>query len=805
MRGAVAVVAAVAVVGLPVPARAATPVKLMIVGDSISQGSAGDFTWRYRLWKHLSPRVPGVDFVGPRTDLFDNVANVQGSQAYADPSFDRDHDAIWGRTLSAAADTIQNEATAYTPDVMLVLLGINDLVFLTSPADTETNLRRFIANARAGQPGVKFVLGRVLPKRGGASGAQIADYNTRIATVAAQLSTSGSPIAVADTDSGYDPVADSWDGTHPNAMGEQKIAAAFADRLASAFGIGAPYPRPLPSVPLGPQTAPVLSAGPGDGQASLSWTLSPGATGYYVWTRNVTAGESMHRLPYPLPASPWTAGLLVNGATYQFQLQTTKGDNTGVYSNTVTVTPTVPPPAGPTDLVAASGDGEATLSWTPTAHSTGAYVWMRNVTAGESMHRLPYPVSPPWTAGLLVNGASYQFQVQAVSGLVVGGMSNTASVRPAGPTPRAATDLTVSSGDGQAVLRWTPAANSTGAYVWMRNVTAGESFHRLPYPVSPPWTAGLLVNGASYEFEVQSVNGLIDGGVSAAASVVPWGPIPAPPQNLVATAGDATVSLSWSATAHSTGYYIWVLDWPFNGGFHRLPYPVAGTSFTYAPATNGHRYWFILQPVNGLEEADCVPLSIGHATGCSNQGTALPDAPWVNLGLGSWVHQQEQSTWCGPGAMQATLSAHGIFATQSTLADQSSTGALGTMPWNIPDVLNGYLGAGRYKYAVDPANTSLFYAVMHSVDGNLGPLMLLVHSSQVPWGGGPFLEAHYLVVVGYKYDDYLGGGPMLRIWDTADAAYHEMYANDWSGMEYGSSFFGQWVAGWVITPAGSGL
>src|SRR5262245_36097935 len=68
-----AVTTALVVSGAPRPATAAaTTTKVMIVGDSISQGSAGDFTWRYRLWKHLAPRVTGLDFVGPRTDLFDN-------------------------------------------------------------------------------------------------------------------------------------------------------------------------------------------------------------------------------------------------------------------------------------------------------------------------------------------------------------------------------------------------------------------------------------------------------------------------------------------------------------------------------------------------------------------------------------------------------------------------------------------------------------------------------------------------------------------------------------------------------------
>ena len=72
------------------------PVRILIVGDSITQGSAGDWTWRYRLWQHLTEHGVSVDFVGPRDDLWDNVTSQFGSQAYVDPAFDQDHAARWG-------------------------------------------------------------------------------------------------------------------------------------------------------------------------------------------------------------------------------------------------------------------------------------------------------------------------------------------------------------------------------------------------------------------------------------------------------------------------------------------------------------------------------------------------------------------------------------------------------------------------------------------------------------------------------------------------------------------------------------
>lgn len=39
--------------------------KMMIVGDSISQGMEGDWTWRYRLWDWLDSQSVDFEFVGP--------------------------------------------------------------------------------------------------------------------------------------------------------------------------------------------------------------------------------------------------------------------------------------------------------------------------------------------------------------------------------------------------------------------------------------------------------------------------------------------------------------------------------------------------------------------------------------------------------------------------------------------------------------------------------------------------------------------------------------------------------------------
>ena len=131
--------------------------KVMVVGDSISQGSSGDYTWRYRLYKHLVSDGLSPQMAGPYNWLFNNVTSVQGDCSYADPVFENAHDAVWGQMLATAMTTIQNQVATYQPGYLLVLIGINDLAFGTSDVPgTEAHLKTFISNAQAANPNIKI-------------------------------------------------------------------------------------------------------------------------------------------------------------------------------------------------------------------------------------------------------------------------------------------------------------------------------------------------------------------------------------------------------------------------------------------------------------------------------------------------------------------------------------------------------------------------------------------------------------------------------------------------------------------------
>ncbi|GAA2270725.1 hypothetical protein GCM10010145_01480 [Streptomyces ruber] len=220
--------------------------RFMPVGDSTTIGSAGDHTWRYRVWQHLRDTYGGpFRIVGPRETLYDKAADAPVSYDYADPDFPRAHLAGWGEGWCHMAPLIADAVRSCRADVLLVSLGLIDLGFYTDAEQTAENVRAFVANAREANPRIHMVLLPVTPNvratTDAAFAAEVARFNELLAKAAADLDEPRSPLLLASPDPAYDIHHDTYDGTHPNANGEHRIAAAFAEAMYQAWGLGEPY------------------------------------------------------------------------------------------------------------------------------------------------------------------------------------------------------------------------------------------------------------------------------------------------------------------------------------------------------------------------------------------------------------------------------------------------------------------------------------------------------------------------------------------------------------------------------------
>lgn len=216
------------------PASAAAT-KIMFLGDSIT-GNPG--CWRALLWTRLqNSGFTNIDFVG-----------TQPPQGCAIP-YDGDSEGHGGILATNMAD--QNQLppwlTANTPDIVVMLLGTNDVWSAKAPSVILTAFGKLVDQMRASNPNVKIIVGQILPMN--PSGCSTCyqgaiDFNATIPGWASSKTTAQSPIIVVDQWTGFNTATDTGDGVHPNDAGNQKISDKWYPALSGLLSPGGITPTP---------------------------------------------------------------------------------------------------------------------------------------------------------------------------------------------------------------------------------------------------------------------------------------------------------------------------------------------------------------------------------------------------------------------------------------------------------------------------------------------------------------------------------------------------------------------------------
>jgi lysophospholipase L1-like esterase len=204
----------------------------MPLGDSITQGNTRVNSYRRSLWQLFANAGLRADFVGSETD------NHEGRPP--DPDFDLDHEGHWGWRADEIDAQIDAWARAHRPDLVLVHLGTNDVFDGEDNASTIVELRAIVSKLRAVNPRVSVLLAQIISVTPAAPNRQILDLNRRIRDLGPLLTTPESPVVIVDQHTGFDAERDTFDGVHPNAEGEAKMAAAWfaACRALAARSLG---------------------------------------------------------------------------------------------------------------------------------------------------------------------------------------------------------------------------------------------------------------------------------------------------------------------------------------------------------------------------------------------------------------------------------------------------------------------------------------------------------------------------------------------------------------------------------------
>ncbi|WP_326551857.1 GDSL-type esterase/lipase family protein [Micromonospora sp. NBC_01813] len=320
---AAVLVAATLVVGNSVHAQSTTPVRVMPLGDSITDGFNVPGGYRIGLWQNFLSGGQNVDFVG--------------SQSNGPASLgDRDHQGHSGWRIDQLDANINNWIRTYTPRTVLLHIGTNDITQNRDLPNAPNRLAGLIDKILAIAPNTYIFVATIIPA--GFSDAQIRSYNAAIPQIVQSRANAGRNVFLVDMYAALT-TADLADGVHPNATGYGKMATAWYNALVrtpgSLLGGGgnpAPTSTPGPTVtpsPTGtPNTSPspttpppVTTPPPGGGGCTAAVTLNQW-NGGFVATVRVTAGSA--------GTNSWTVGMtLPGGATVTNAWNADRSGNSG--------------------------------------------------------------------------------------------------------------------------------------------------------------------------------------------------------------------------------------------------------------------------------------------------------------------------------------------------------------------------------------------------------------------------------------------------------------------------------------------
>ena len=323
-------------------------VKIAPMGDSVTRGGleadSPYASYRYYLWTMLRNGGYDVDFVGSTTDP--NFQNFM---------FDQDHDGYSGYTTGQLADDMERILLSYSPDIVLLYIGTNDVLHPVPVTERIANVDRIVSSLRQKNPNVRIILALISPTadtfRNTNNG--LDEYNSQLLSYAQRTTSIASPIVIVDMNTAWSPTMFSQeDGVHPNTEGDIQLAQRWANALISTGMITTTVPTqpPAPSPPApviiptaAPTTAPtpVITAAPTPVPSSISpsavttrsifgskrYVIGSGVAGSglssirkatYIGSRSSDSAQSVTTNPLLPPVRPfqrwypgqrWAAGL----------------------------------------------------------------------------------------------------------------------------------------------------------------------------------------------------------------------------------------------------------------------------------------------------------------------------------------------------------------------------------------------------------------------------------------------------------------------------------------------------------------
>ncbi|WP_435795332.1 cellulose binding domain-containing protein [Micromonospora taraxaci] len=264
-----AMIAAVPIATSPASAESNGGVRVMPLGDSITDGFNVPGGYRIELWQRFTAGGYRIDFVGSQ---FNGPASLG----------DHDHQGHSGWTIAQIDANVVNWLRATNPRTVLLHIGTNDMYGDTSgaPGRLATLVDRITSTA----PNADVFVATIIPKSGADN--QVRGYNNAIPGIVQSRAAAGKRVHLVDMYRALT-LSDLADGVHPNATGYRKMAAAWYDALRTVPGsIGGDTPPTTPPPTTPPPTTPPPTTPPPSGDCRVAYTVN-------AWNSGLTASISV--------------------------------------------------------------------------------------------------------------------------------------------------------------------------------------------------------------------------------------------------------------------------------------------------------------------------------------------------------------------------------------------------------------------------------------------------------------------------------------------------------------------------------
>ena len=335
----------------------------------------------------------------------------------------------------------------------------------------------------------------------------------------------------------------------------------------------------------------------GTQQATISWDLVSGATGYNV-KRSPTSGSgyTTQGAPPTTTAPPYVSTGLTGGTKYYYVVSSVNTISTCESANSLetSVTPTgaCVPPAAPT-LTAQASNGQVLLTWTASA-GAASYTVTRSTTTGTGyLFQATVTTGTSYTDINVSNGTNYFYVVTASNGTCSSVYSNEAPASPTCTPPPAPTNLVATPNNGTVALTWTASAGAV-SYRVLRSTTSGSGYGLVGTSATASYTDSTVVNGTTYYYVVTASNGTCNSATSAEKSATPACTPPSVPTGLVATPGDGQIVLAWTPSTGGAISYLVQRSRTPGGPYTDSSATVTSTGFTDVNLTDGTTYYYVV-------------------------------------------------------------------------------------------------------------------------------------------------------------------------------------------------------------------